>query len=147
MKIIVDGDACPVIKLTEIIAKKYNLEMIVITDVNHYMNLDYAKVITVDQGNDNVDYEVIKHTQINDIIITQDYGLASLVLSKKAKVLHQNGVEYTDMNIESMLFSRYVGQKMKRSSKKTHMKGPKKRTKEDDINFENSLIHLIESHS
>lgn len=143
LKIVIDGDGCPVIKIVEKIACEYQIELIVVCDVNHYLKLDYGIVKIVDQGNDQVDYEILKLIQKDDLVITQDYGLASLVLAKKCKALNQNGIEYHQNNIDAMLFSRYVGVKLKNSKNKTHLKGPKKRTREDDEHFKQALIKML----
>lgn len=146
MKIIVDGDGCPVVDIVQSIAKQYHLQLIVVADVNHMIYLEYGKLVIVDQGFDHADYEVLKRVESGDIVVTQDYGLASLCLAKCAYVIHQDGLEYTEKNIEGLLFHRYVGQKMSHSKMKFHHKGPKKRNMEDNIHFSECLSRMIESH-
>ena len=67
------------------------------------------------------------------MIITQDYGLAALVLGKGGKALNQNGLIYSDTNIENLLFTRFIGKKERMAGNRT--KGPKKRTSQNDADF------------
>jgi uncharacterized protein YaiI (UPF0178 family) len=76
-----------------------------------------------------------------DILVTQDFGLATIALSKKAYVVHPKGMIYTDDNIDNLLYERHLNSKLRKSGK--HTKGPRKRTKEDDQNLINSLETLI----
>lgn len=101
MKIYVDADACPVVRIVE-----------------------------------------------HDIVVTQVYGVAAMALGKGAYAIHQSGKWYTDENIDQMLMERYLHKKARRSSGKKHLKGPKKRTVEDDVLFQQSfekLIHMVKS--
>lgn len=143
MKILVDADACPVKSIIVKIAKYYSLEVIMFFDTSHVYEDDYSKVLIIDKGRDSVDFALINYLKSSDIVITQDYGVASLALSKKAYVLNQNGLIYTNENIDTLLYNRYLSQKIRRSGGKT--KGPKKRSKLNDISFEKSLVKLINS--
>lgn len=143
MKLMIDGDACPVIKECEFLASKYQIPMIVFCDVNHDIQLEYGNLLQVDQGRDHTDLVLVNKIEKGDIVITQDYALASLALTKQAHVLSFFGKAYTLDNIDELLFSRYVGQKIRRSSKKVRIKGPKKRTPQDDENFVRVLEILL----
>jgi uncharacterized protein YaiI (UPF0178 family) len=77
----------------------------------------------------------------NDIVVTQDYGLAAMILAKGASAIDQNGMRYTDKNIESLLEKRYIGQKIRRGGGRT--KGPKKRTQEDNRKFEDMFGKML----
>jgi uncharacterized protein len=143
MKIIIDADACPVKEISINIAKQHEIPVIMISDTAHQLSDDYCQIITVDKGNDSVDMKIISISLKDDIVITQDYGLASIILSKGAKVLHQSGLIYTNDNIDRLLFDRFLGQKVRRSGGRTS--NIKKRTKEDDSKFVESLNQLIKS--
>ncbi|MBQ3568269.1 MAG: DUF188 domain-containing protein, partial [Anaerotignum sp.] len=106
-------------------------------------NEDFITVITVDQGADSADLAIANRTQADDICITQDYGLASLLLAKKATVLHHNGFFYTQENIDRMLFERHLSREMRRQ-KKSRGSHVRKRTKEDDEIFLHALERAIE---
>ena len=145
MKIIVDADACPVKELIVSCAKKHSLEVVMVCDVAHtlFYTENFVTTITVDQGADSADLAIANRTQAGDICITQDYGLASLLLAKKATVLHQNGFFYTQENIDRMLFERHLSREMRRQ-KRSRGGHVRKRTKEDDEKFLNALERAIE---
>lgn len=143
MKIIVDADACPVTRIVEQIAKEKGIETLLICDTSHVMKSDYSQVITVDKGADSADFMVIQKGNKDDIVVTQDYGVAAMALGKGMHAIHQSGKWYTNENIDMMLFERHI-HKQARKSSKSHVKGPKKRTREDDQNFQDSMRKLID---
>lgn len=145
MRLLVDGDACPVLRLVEEIAQEKHLELDIFCDMNHALYSDIGRVHIIDQGADAVDFALLKMVSKGDIVITQDYGLATLVLSKEANALHPDGRLYNNDNIEEMLFGRYVSKKQRQSKQKVHLRGPKKRTREDDEYFYQQLLLLIET--
>lgn len=142
MRILVDADACPVKKIILDIAKYNNLEVIMFIDNTHILNDDYAKIITVDKGPDSVDLALINYANLGDIVITQDYGVAAMALCKNAYPLNQNGLIFTNKNIDMLLFQRHDSKKIMRSGGR--LKNIKKRTKENNIEFEFALKKLIQ---
>lgn len=143
MTIYVDADACPVVKITEKCAKENKIPVVLICDTNHILTSDYSKVITIGAGADAVDFALINRCQKGDIVVTQDYGVAALALGKGAYPIHQSGKCYTNENINLMLMERHIAKEERRKSSKHHMKGPKKRTVEDDLRFQESILRLI----
>lgn len=141
MKIIIDGDACPSIPIIENIAKEHKIEVLIFCDINHYIRSDYSEVKVVDSGFQNVDMYVINGTKENDIIITQDYGLAALCLSKKAFVLNPRGYEYTEKNIDRLLEERHISQKIRRAGGRTS--NAKKRNQKDEDLLISNLKRII----
>lgn len=141
MKVIVDADACPVKEIIVRICKEYNKEVIMVIDTSHILKSDYAKVITVDKGADSADIYLINLAHRGDLIVTQDYGVAAMALGKGCMCLNQNGMIYNEGNIDSLLLSRHIGKKIRRSGGKIN--SVPKRTKEDDANFEKSFLELI----
>jgi uncharacterized protein YaiI (UPF0178 family) len=141
MKILVDADACPVKEIIVRLAKANKIEVIMLIDTSHVLNDGYSEVITVDKARDSVDIALINKTAKGDIVVTQDYGLAAMVLGKGAKALNQNGMIYNKDNIERLLFERHIGQKVRRSGGRTS--AIPKRTKENDSDFESTLSKLI----
>lgn len=94
---------------------------------------------------DAVDYKLISLCKRDDIVVTQDYGVAAMALGKGAAAIHQSGKWYTNENIDQMLMERHLNRKARRSSHKNHIKGPKKRTAEDDERFRDSLERLVQA--
>ena len=143
MKIFVDADACPVVSIVERVAKKYQIPVILLCDTNHVLSSDYSEVVIVGAGADAVDFKLISLCHQGDIVVTQDYGVAAMALGKKAYAIHQSGKWYTDENIDRMLMERHLAKKARRGSSKNHLKGPRKRTPEDDQRFEESFEKLV----
>lgn len=143
MKIFVDADACPVIGIVEKIGKKYDVPVTLLCDTNHVLYSDYSEVIVVGAGADAVDYKLISLCKKGDIVVSQDYGVAAMALGKGAFAIHQSGKWYTDENIDRMLMERHIAKKERRSKSKHHLKGPGRRTKEDDERFEHSFAKLV----
>lgn len=143
MKIFVDADACPVVDIVEDIASEYKLEVTLLCDTNHVLISDYSEVIVVGAGADAVDYKLISICHRGDIVVTQDYGVAAMALGKGAFAIHQSGKWYTNENIDQMLMERHLNKKARRASSRNHIKGPKKRTDEDDQRFAESFEKLL----
>lgn len=143
MHIYVDADASPVIRIVENIARKYNIETTLICDTNHVLTSDYSDVVTVSAGADAVDFKLVNLCTRDDIVVTQDYGVAAMALSKGAYAIHQSGKWYTNDNIDRMLMQRHITKCAKRASSKNHINGPKKRSNEDNIHFAESFEKLV----
>lgn len=141
MRILIDADGCPVVDLTVRLAKKYGIECTILCDTSHEFNRDGAKTIVVEKGADSVDFKIVNLVGEGDIVVTQDYGLAAMCLARKAIPVSQNGLVYTDKNIDQLLFTRYVSKKIRNAGGR--MKGPSKRTPEQDKAFEAALERLI----
>lgn len=145
MKIYVDADACPVVRIIERIAIKYQVAVILLCDTNHVLSSSYSDVIIVGAGADAVDFKLISLLKKGerDIVVTQDYGVAAMALGKDAFVIHQSGKWYTNENIDQMLMERHLAKKERRSNSKHHMKGTRKRTEEDDVRFAESFEKMV----
>ena len=131
MTIYIDADACPVTRIAERIAKEHGIPVTLLCDTNHLLTSDYSTVRTL-----------INLCRRGDIVITQDYGVAALALGKGAKAIHQSGMRYTDDNIDRLLMERHLAKKARRSGRH-HLKGPAKRTEEDDRHFAESFEEMI----
>ncbi|CDG00552.1 Putative UPF0178 protein CLP_3835 [Clostridium chauvoei JF4335] len=104
--------------------------------------MDYGEVKVVDTGFQSVDMYVVNNCKSEDIVISQDYGVAAICLGKGAKVINPKGYVYTNENIDRMLEERHISQKIRRSGGRTS--NPKKRTTEDDMRLEKNLKRIIE---
>jgi uncharacterized protein YaiI (UPF0178 family) len=142
MQILVDADACPVKEIIIKNARKYGIPVTMIIDTSHQLFDNYSTIITVDKARDSVDIKLINLVKNGDIVVTQDYGVAAMGLAKGARALNQNGLIYSENNIDRLLFERHLGQKVRRAGGRTG--GIRKRTKENDEDFEKALIKLIQ---
>lgn len=144
MKILVDADACPVVRIVEQIAKRYGLETILLCDTNHVLTSEYSEVKVIGAGADAVDFALVNLCQNEDIVVTQDYGVAAMILGKGAYGIHQSGRWYTNENIDQLLMERHMAKKARMAKSKHHLKGPSKRTEEDDKRFAESFEKLVQ---
>lgn len=142
MKILIDADGCPVVDLTVRLAEKYGIECTILCDTSHEFNREGAKTVVVEKGADSVDFRIVNLVGEGDIVVTQDYGLAAMCLARKAIPVSQNGMVYTDKNIDQLLFTRYVSKKIRKAGGRT--KGPSKRIPEQDKAFAAALEKLIQ---
>ena len=143
LHIYVDADACPVVDIVERIAEKYGIPVTLLCDTNHVLQSDYSEVIVVGAGDDAVDYKLISICHKGDIVVSQGYGVAAMALGKGAYAIHQSGRWYTNENIDQMLMERHISKKARRTNSKHHLKGPAKRTAEDDRRFEEAFEKMI----
>lgn len=141
MRILIDGDGCPVVDVTIAIGKEYGVAVLLFCDTSHCFNQRDCAVITVSQGADSVDFVLVNQVQPGDIIVTQDYGLAAMCLARKGQPIRQDGMLYREENIDSLLFMRHTAKKAHRAGH--HLKGPAKRTKAADEAFAKSLRQLL----
>lgn len=143
MRVLVDADACPCNKIIERVSKEFELPLTFLTDSSHILTVSYGEVIIIGQGADAVDFALVNRLVKGDIAVTQDYGVAAMVLGKQGYAIHPSGKIYHNGNMDQMLFERHLSKVQRRSSNKFHGKGPRKRTKEDDERFEESFRKLI----
>ena len=144
MKIYVDADACPVKDIIISEARNFDIPVILVTSFSHFSNAEQpagVETIYVDSGADAADYRIVKLVEKGDMIVTQDYGLASLGLAKGIIVLHHKGFTYTDENIDQLLQTRYLSAMARKSGKRT--KGPKPFTAEDREQFRTLFKQVI----
>ena len=144
MKILVDADACPVKKIIEKVAKEYQIPVTMFIDTSHELYSEYSEIVTVSKAPDAVDFALMNRAKKGDVVVTGDYGVAAMALSKGANAIHQGGMIYTNETIDRMLFERHLASVNRKSGKHgSHMKGPKKRTSNDDMRFETMFRKLI----
>lgn len=141
MKILIDADGCPVVDLSVAAAKKHGAECVIICDTSHVFDKDGARTVVVEKGADSADFKIVNMLSKGDLVVTQDYGLAAMCLARGAAVISQNGLVYNDKNIDELLFSRYVSKKVRLSGGR--LKGPHKRTVEQDEKFKETVEKLL----
>ena len=141
-KLLIDADACPVIDIAISVSCRFEIETFLYCDTSHRIERDNAITIMVPKGPDSVDFKLVNAVSKNDIVITQDYGLAAMCLAKGAFVVDQNGREMSAENIDQLLTFRFESAKIRRSGGRT--RGPKKRTKENNLAFETKFRQICE---
>lgn len=141
MRILVDGDGCPVISIISKAAAAQKIELIVYTDLNHRLKLDYGTLKVVDQGFQSVDMILYNEIEAGDLVITSDYGLAALALSAETEVLGFSGRQFTEENISNLLSRRH--QQFKERQRSGRHTSHSKRSAADDQRFKESLLKII----
>ena len=142
MKVLVDADACPVTDIAVSLCRKFQVSCLLFCDTAHEMHREGAETLVFDKGADSVDFALVNRVDAGDIVITQDYGLASMCLAKQARVLHQDGWAYTEYNIQALLFQRHESKKHRLAGGRT--KGPSRRKPEQDKAFASALQQLLQ---
>lgn len=145
MQLWIDADACPVVNIAIRVANRHEIPVTLVCDDAHFMQREGAQTITVSRGADSADLVLVNHLSRGDAVVTQDYGLAALCLARGALPMDQNGRIYDHDNIDSLLGMRHVAAKVRRGGGR--LKGPPKRTKEQDRRFEEALEKLLSQHS
>ena len=142
MKVLVDADACPVTDIAVALCRQSDIPCILLCDTAHEMHREGAQTLVFDKGADSVDFALVNRVCAGDIVVTQDYGLASMCLARQARVLHQDGWEYTQYNIGSLMEQRHAAKKFRAAGGRT--KGPSKRTASQNAAFENALRQVLQ---
>ena len=143
MKLFIDADGCPVVDIAIRLCKNYQIPCYLLCDTAHEFYRDHAQTLVFDKGANSVDFAIANRVCRGDIVITQDYGLASMCLAKGARILHQDGWEYTPDNIDALLFQRHESRKLRSQGGK--MKGAKKRTESQNKTFEAGLSGILQT--
>ena len=142
MKVIVDADACPVVDIALELCRQYRLPCVLVCDTAHRVERDGAQTVIIDKGADSADFAIVNRTESGDLVVTQDYGLASMCLARSARVMHQDGWEYTQWNIDALLLQRHEARKLRAAGGRT--KGPCKRKAQQDQAFRSALQQLLQ---
>ena len=143
VQILIDGDGCPVVDITIRLATEFHIPCFLLCDTAHQFQRDGAVTLVFDKGADSVDFSLVNRVNPGDLVVTQDYGLASMCLARKALPIHQDGWAYTEYNIDALMFSRHESRKLRNAG--VRMKGPKKRTSQQDQAYESFLRQLLQT--
>lgn len=141
MRLFIDADGCPVVRLASDCARRHRIPVTLVCDSAHLFDLPDVEIITVPKGADSADFRLVSLIQPGDAVVTQDYGLAAMCLARRAIALNQNGMIYTDGNIDSLLLARHTARKLRNAG--VRLKGPSKRTREQDDSFASALEALF----
>ena len=142
MRIWIDADGCPVVDITLRVARACGVPCTIVCDTAHaFAPRDGMEVITVSQGADSADFYLVNFARKGDVVITQDYGLASMALSKGARVINQDGLEYTEFNIDALLLARHTAKKIRNAGGR--LRGNPPRKSEQDKAFEKKLREVV----
>lgn len=142
MMLWIDGDACPVVDAIVRVGKTKEIPVSLVKNIHHVYDRSDIKIYTVADGPDSVDFFILSRIQKGDVVITQDTGLAALIMAKLGYAIHPNGREFTKDNIDFLIDRRYTGQLMRRKHG-IYPKGHKAK-KQPDYIFELALIQMLD---
>lgn len=140
-RLYIDADGCPVVNQALKIASRRHVESFLVCDTAHQLKRHGAENIVVSKGADSADFCLVSRLKKGDLVVTQDYGLAAMCLTKGAKVIDQNGMRYTEENIEGLLAARAEATRIRRGGGR--LKGPAKRTQEQNEAFMEGFNDMI----
>src|SRR5699024_11383710 len=124
LKFIVDTEPSPVRNASIQVYHAFQLAVFIIKSYDHYSTEQlraHVETFYVDKGADMADFEVVRRADKGDVIVTQDYGLASLLLGKGCHVMHHRGFLYTKHNIDRLLANRLYSQTARRAGERTEV--------------------------
>jgi hypothetical protein len=149
MTVLIDADGCPVVDITVKAAKQAGINCVILCDTSHVFDKPGVKTITVPRGTDSVDFVLVNMINKGDVVVTQDCGLSAMSLSRGAVAVNQDGMLYTDDNIDALLLQRHTTKRIRMAGTSLRfalggrVKSPAKRTTEQDIMFEKTLRELL----
>ena len=141
MTILIDAVGCPVVDLTLQIAKRFVVPVIILCDTAHQIEREGAQTLVFDKGADSVDFALVNRVKPGDVVVTQDIGLASMVLGRDAAAIGVRGRVYDKATIDMQLFIRHEEKKVRRAGGRT--RGPAAFTSEDRARFKHNLTELL----
>ncbi|MCK5842260.1 MAG: YaiI/YqxD family protein [Candidatus Sabulitectum sp.] len=142
LDVFVDADACPVKQEVFRVAKRYGLQVILVS--NSWMRIpasSWLELVVVDKGADVADDWIVEHAGKDDIVISGDIPLASRCLKKGAAVIGNTGRPFTENNIGDVLSLRNLLTDLREQGMITG--GPKPFAKKDRSRFLQALDEII----
>lgn len=159
-RIYIDADACPVIRETLACARAHGIPCIIAgnttqnlerslrpsdprepKDPGHPDSSFWADILEVSVGADSADFAIASAITPADVVVTQDIGLADIVLGRGARAIGVRGRIYNPLTIDSMMYIRHEEKKVRRAGGRT--KGPSAFTDEDRDRFRHNLDKLV----
>ena len=147
----VDADACPRTVL-EIVRRYCGACGIPVTTVSTWRHEFAGEMhVTVDAAPQATDLAILARMERGDVVVTQDYGLAALVLARGGHAISPGGQHFTADNIDALLAARAHAAKLRTSSHRRRSdrsgrppRGPAARTRADDERFSREFTALLE---
>lgn len=144
LHIFVDADACPVKQEVYRVARRYGLNVTLVS--NSWMRVpdeDWLALEVVGDGFDEADDWIVDHLEADDIVITADIPLAARCLKAGAQVIGTTGKPFTENNIGQAVATRDLLAKLRGAGEITG--GPPPITKRDRSLFLQKLDEGIQA--
>ena len=153
--IYIDADACPVTPETLAVARTCKLPVVIAGNstqnlARHVRRGDARKpndgfwvdTLAVGVGADAADFAIVQELEPGDIVVTQDIGLAAMVLGRDARAIGVRGRVYTPATIDLDMHIRHEEKKVRRQGGRT--KGPAPFEEDDRERFSANLRRLVD---
>jgi hypothetical protein len=125
MVVYLDADGMPFRDVVTDCARRFSVTVVAVTDRAHEIAPEEHLVhVTVDSGRDAVDFAIVNRVRKGDVVVTQDLGLASLVLHKGAVVISPRGHLYREKSMDRQLYVRWLHRKIRAAGGK--VRGPRR---------------------
>jgi len=143
--VFVDADACPVTRDAIELARKNGLPVVLVANSNvsfaRYEGRSGVETLTVGTGPDAADFAIVERLEPGDIVVTQDIGLAAMVLGRGAAALSPRGRVFYLATIDAELAVRHAQAKLRRAGGRHG--GPSAFEDEDREHFRDRFEMLI----
>lgn len=105
----------------------------------------WVDVLQCGVGADSADFAIVQQLEPGDVVVTQDIGLASMVLGRGARAIGVRGRVYDPLTIDMDMQIRHEEKKIRRQGGRT--KGPAPFTDDDRERFTRNLQRLLKNES
>ena len=144
----IDADACPVTREAISVGRAHGFGVVLVG--NGTQNLARhvrpgVEAVQVGQGRDAADFAIVERLRPEDVVVTQDIGVAAMALGRGARAISPRGRVFHTVTIDAELAVRHAEQKHRRAGGRTG--GPSKFTDEDREHFVESLERMLRSAS
>ncbi len=140
MKVLLDSDGASVREITQKVCQNFNTPLYLVKNYTQEFDVFYGNIVNVDISKESADLWIVNNAKNGDLVITNDKGLSSMALAKKAIVLDFNGNIIDNDNILNFLEKRHLSRVMRRDG--IYSKIPK-RKHEEDLKFKEKLEKLL----
>lgn len=141
----IDADACPVTREAISIARAHGMKVVLVANgtqnLERHTSRSGVEAVQVSGGRDAADFAIIERLGPDDVVVTQDIGLAAMVLGRGAGAIGPRGRIFHLATIDAELAVRHAEQKLRRAGGRTG--GPSKFAEEDREHFIEQLERLL----
>lgn len=142
----IDADACPVTREAVAIAREHGMQVVLVANstqnLEKYTRRTGVEAIQVSGGRDAADFAIVERVTPDDIVVTQDIGVAAMVLGRNAGAISPRGRIFYQATIDSEMEVRHAEAKHRRLGRRTG--GPRAFTEKDRDHFCDQLRRLIQ---
>lgn len=143
--VFIDADACPVTREAISVARARGVPVVLVgnttQDFSRHLGRSGVSAIQVAQGRDAADFAIVERLQPDDVVVTQDIGVAAMVLGRGARAVSPRGRVFHAVAIDAELAVRHAEQRHRRAGGRTG--GPRAFTDEDREHFTESLERML----